>query len=310
MESGLKDQLPRFFVAGAQRAGTTSLHEWLSRAGLARLPRTKETHFFSDPEKYDRGIEWYLRQFPPYVEGQVTGEVAPQYMYSEDAPARIRRWIPAPDFIFILRHPIERAFSNYLMSVRQGREELTFFEALEREEARLRDGEQFARDHFGYIARGRYSRQINRFRGAFPDSRMLFVIFDDLFAPGEGGRATLARVADFLGLKCVVTTGISERENVTSEPRSPVLRDLLYKPHPIKKVARWLIPSRDFRERIGQLLDQLNRRAVAVPMARPPARAIDEAYREIDALEALLGIDLRRWRIRTEEIARLDQLVP
>jgi len=310
VESELKEHLPQFFVAGAQRAGTTSLHEWLLRDGHVRLPRTKETHFFSDPEKYHRGMEWYLRQFPPYADGMITGEVAPQYMYSEEAPARIRQWIEAPGFIFILRHPIERAFSNYLMSVRQGREQLPFAEALERENARLQNGGQFARDHFGYMARGSYSRQIKRFREIFPGSRMLFIIFDELFAPGEAGRVTLARVADFLGLKRDVIAGISERENVTSEPRSRFLRDLLYKPHPVKKPIRWLIPSRDFRERIGQLLDQLNRRPLDVSMGRPPARAIDEAHRETDDLEALLGIDLGSWRIRTAEIARRGEGTP
>jgi len=306
MEAALREQLPQFFVVGAQRAGTTSLHEWLLRDGLVRLPRTKETHFFSNSEKFERGIEWYLRQFPPYAPGLITGEVAPQYMYSEDAPARIKQWIAAPDFLFILRHPIERAFSNYLMSVRQGREQLAFFEALESERSRLQEGGQFARDHYGYMARGCYSRQITRYKKMFPNSRMLFVIFDDLFAPGESGRLTLARIAEFLRLERPVTAGIRERENVTSEPRSRILRDFLFQPHPLKRLIRWLIPSQDFRERIGQLVDELNRRPVFTVMSRPPAIVIDEAYWEIDALEELLEIDLGHWKSRTAEIARLN----
>jgi len=222
-------------------------------------------------------------------------------------PAQIRQWIPPPDFLFILRHPIDRAFSNYLMSVRRGREQLAFVEALESEQTRLQEGGQFARDHFGYMARGRYSTQIiTRYRQSFPESRMLFIVLDDLFASGETGRSTLARIAQFLGFKRTVTTGISERENVTSEPRPRIVRDFLYKPHPLKKLIRWLIPSRDFRERIAQIIDESNRRPIAMNMGHPPAHVIDETLKEIQTLEELCGIDLGRWKSRTAEIACLD----
>jgi hypothetical protein len=303
MDKSRLRELPRFFVVGAQKAGTTSVHGWLARHPTVRLPHVKETHFFSSAEKYARGIEWYVDQFGRYEQGAITGEVAPQYMYSTEAPLRIRQWIGSPRFIFLLRHPIERAFSNYLMTVRQGHESLPFSEALIAENERLETGSAFARDHYGYMARGRYSVQIARYREHFPDSSFHFALFDELINTGEAGRAALTLIARFIGVTSAAPIAM-EKENPASAPRSQLLRDILYKPHPLKKPIRWLIPSRDLRESISYFVDRLNQAPVDQPMGAVPAKTIEETFREIDALEKMLGTNLSEWRTRTAKIAR------
>ena len=115
-------RVPSFFVVGAQKAGTTSLHNWMAQQPDVCLPKLKETHFFSIQEIFERGIDWYLQQFPRCKYDSIVGEICPEYMYCKQAPYRIREWNPNPKIIFIFRHPIERAFSHYLMSVRGGYE--------------------------------------------------------------------------------------------------------------------------------------------------------------------------------------------
>jgi hypothetical protein len=259
-------------------------------------------HFFSNDEKYARGIDWYRGQFGEARAGSVTGEVAPQYMYSSQAPARIRRWIDAPDLVFLLRHPLDRAFSNYLMTVRLGQERLSFHEALLEEEGRLRAGDTSARDLYGYMARGRYCSQILRYREHFPASRILLVLFDDLIDAGDAGRATLARIAHFIGLDTVPEGGM-KRDNPASRPRSRRLRDFIYGQSRLKKLARMAVPSRDARERLMAFMDRMNQVPINRTMGSVPERAVDETVREIDALERTFSLDLGRWRRRTADIA-------
>lgn len=299
IEGNLPKHLPSFFVVGAQKAGTTSLHGWLKRHPSIRLPKVKETHFFSDDEKYSRGIAWYQEQFDPYQEGQITGEVAPQYMYSEEAPSRISQWVQNPKFIFLLRHPIERAFSNYLMTVRQGHEPLGFYEALASENGRLQGGGRFARDHYGYMARGRYCEQIARYRRYFPNSKMLFTLFDDIVDTGKRGQIALNLISQLLELNPVLFEMAMEKENPSSRPRSLLLRDLLYKSSIWKRPVRWLIPSRNLREKLAYFLDAANQEPLKLAMGAVPAQVIDEATNEIESLENMLAMDLGVWKART-----------
>jgi hypothetical protein len=55
--------LPAFLVIGAQKAGTTSLDAWLRIQRSIELPEPKETHYFSDDERYAKGLSWYQRRY-------------------------------------------------------------------------------------------------------------------------------------------------------------------------------------------------------------------------------------------------------
>ena len=51
------------FIIGAQKSGTTALHNLLYSHPEVSLPNIKETHFFSMNENYLKGIDWYKTQF-------------------------------------------------------------------------------------------------------------------------------------------------------------------------------------------------------------------------------------------------------
>ena len=81
---------PVFVCVGAMKAGTTSLHDMLSRHPGIYLPADKELHFFDMDERYAQGIDWYLGTYfaacPP---GAVAGEITPSYMYIETVAQRM-----------------------------------------------------------------------------------------------------------------------------------------------------------------------------------------------------------------------------
>jgi len=302
----LQKVLPSFFVAGAQKAGTTSLHHWLVQQPDVCLPTIKETHFFSIDEKYDRGIHWYIQQFPDCSHNAVIGEVAPDYMFSDTAPQRISQWIDSPKFIFILRHPVERAYSNYLMSVRQGIEPLDFFNALRLEKQRMNNNAEFARRHYSYMGRSIYSAQIERFRNIFPHSSMLLIKFDDLVAPGDPGLNTYKKICEFIGIQSShLLADREERANPASQPRSRILRNVLYGQSTLKSIIGRLIPGIDRREKIGAWLDRWNQKKMKVERLEAiPDETIRVTVAEIEYIENHCHLTLDDWFERTMEMAR------
>ncbi len=85
--------------------------------------------------------------------------------FFDESLKRLQKYIDfsSAKFIFILRDPVERAFSHYLVTYRRGLEPLSFEEAIEKEDERLSKGGFFERMHYSYVSRGFYLRQIKRF---------------------------------------------------------------------------------------------------------------------------------------------------
>jgi len=284
--------LPSFFVVGAQKAGTTSLHHWLSQQHEISLPKNKETHFFSSNKEYAKGIKWYLKQFS--ADGGICGEVAPDYLFSEKTPERIHEFVPGAKLIFIFREPIQRAYSHYLMAVRNGYETHSFYDALLLESERMQEGEESS-SRYSYLSRGIYSKQINRFKKYFSGDNCMFIKFDDLVSQ-EGSNTDLLRdVATFIGLD-TSTVGVMEKNNPSSVPHSRLLRDSLYKPSKLKKIFRLLVPSHDLRATIAHKLDLLNQCPIAKPsMGVVPIEVVQAALSEVKVLQSLTGLELQDW---------------
>ena len=152
---------PSFFIIGTQKGGTSTLHGWLKQHSEICLPNLKETHYYSFDEYYKKGIGWYHKWFRPTDETKLFGEVDPSYMYFPQSVERIKKHHANPKFIFILRRPIERAYSHFQMSCQRGHENESFFEALEEEDKRLdNDQKIYSLLNHSYLTRGNYCKQI------------------------------------------------------------------------------------------------------------------------------------------------------
>jgi hypothetical protein len=299
--------LPSFFVVGVQKAGTTSLHHWLKQQPEVRLPWIKETHFFSQDEQYERGIDWYSSQFPPLDADSVVGEICPSYSYFPKAARRIREWVAAPKIIFIFRQPIERAFSNYQMNVRRGLEPLDFAAALKEEPRRLAGEAEPARRYFGYMARGRYAEQIERYRNVFPDCGCLFVKYEDLMAGDERGFETYRSICEFVGVRS--SPAIADRSgarNPASEPRSKLIGALASRSPRLKQWFRNAFPA-PLQMRASQLFERNLRPLPKQPVPPVPREIVKQAEIEIRKLESLTGWNLDDWLQRRFDRASEDE---
>lgn len=302
-EEKTRTRMPIFFVVGAQKAGTTTLHQRLLECSDVSLPITKETHFFSSDEAYNRGVRWYQKQFASKSDNAILGEVAPDYLFSKSAPERIKKWVSDPRFIFIFRHPVHRALSNYRMAVRNGYEKLPFRQALLEEARRMESGDATKISLFGYMSRGMYSRQVERYFETFPKGKFLFIKFDDFIKPGEEGQMVFRQICDFIGVKMCGDVDLDKKANVASMARSSLLRNFLYQPSRLKHLLRILVPSYDLRARIAYYLDRLNQRPIEVQVvADVPKQLLIDISQDIKKLQQLTKLDLEDWLIEIDEM--------
>ena len=193
---------PSFLIIGAQKAGTTSLYSYLVQHPDILRSTRKEVHYF-DTADYEQGDAWYRSHFPgpPSFmrlssgsgrQQPITGEASPYYLAHPATPARVKAFAPDLKLIVMLRDPISRAFSHYNHQVRQGRETLSFEDALNAEAERLGDEHEkmladptyYSYNHwlYSYVDRGRYADQLEHWFKFFPRKQFLFIDSSDFFA--------------------------------------------------------------------------------------------------------------------------------
>jgi hypothetical protein len=192
----------KLFIVGAQKAGTTALHAYLSRHADVTMSANKELHFFDDDT-----LDWTS---PPYERWEshfarartsVIGEATPIYCYWPNAIKRLRAYDPEARIIMLLRHPTFRAHSHWRMQRKRNIEPLSFGDAIAEGRRRLTDmpeGDRF----FSYVERGFYSDQVERILSLFPRDHVLFIRTDDLW---RSLAATFANVERFLGVEPILS---------------------------------------------------------------------------------------------------------
>jgi hypothetical protein len=128
---------PNFFIVGVPKAGTTSLYEWLKQHPQVFMSPVKEPHYFSNDlvsaaRFIARDEHAYLGLFSKASGYQAIGEASTSYFqFWRLVPDRIKLAAPGARIIILLRDPVERAYSNYLMLHRTGRERWgSFYDAL------------------------------------------------------------------------------------------------------------------------------------------------------------------------------------
>src|SRR5205809_4065633 len=167
-----------FIGIGGQRTGTSWIYACLYEHPEICMPR-KEINFFSRERNWDRGFSWYERVFAECPPGAIAGEFSTSYLTDPTSPARIRRRYPGVRLIVSLRHPVDRAYSNYLNDI------------IVPAATKFRDG---LHSHSEYLESGRYA--VSR-TNSISREQLLALIFDDA---RRDPRTTIESTYRFLGV--------------------------------------------------------------------------------------------------------------
>lgn len=195
-------RLPQFIIGGAPRSGTQWLYATADRhpdIAMAK-PLVPEPKFFLRDDLYERGLAYYsatwFKDIPP---GKIAGEKSTNYLESPVAARRIHESLPDVKLVFILRNPVDRAYSNYLWSRQNGLESESFEAALEREadrELSVSAELAYARPH-ALFSRGVYVNHLRPYFSLFGPDRILVLRFEDIAREPGGIAQTLH---EFLGV--------------------------------------------------------------------------------------------------------------
>lgn len=307
-----KIKLPHLIIGGVAKSGTTSLYNTLIQDSRFFFPEHKEPYFFSFKEndsKFDsfqgsfsrliyKSICDYSKIFDLAHEKQIIGEASTSYLYTSDISiSRIVKTYSQynkklPKVYFILRNPIDRAWSHYQFLVQRGIETLDFEKAIDPLTVKMRISERFW--DFDYLNYGKYARGVSNFQKSIIDTK--FYLMDDLLSSGVdniasdiAGDFTLDGFKPEKGLKKVAT-------NPSGIPKSKTMVTLLARDNFLKSFMRKTLPY-GTRKELRYLRDVvlaffLERKSIDTELRK---ELIEYYVEDINALSDLLGRDLSHW---------------
>lgn len=191
--------LPNLFVPGAAKSGTTSLHELLNIHPDICMSSLKEPVYWNNP-KFDNfddeKKDWYCSLFQN-KKAIIKGESTPSYMLYPNFIENIKtNFNFTPKFIFILRNPIDRAYSHYWWMVGLGLEKDTFENAFKKN--LKKDFEPYDYYPSYYYHFGLYAKWLTPFYNNFENENIKIITLENL---NQNQLKTLNECFEFLGLK-------------------------------------------------------------------------------------------------------------
>jgi hypothetical protein len=306
---------PNFFIAGAPKAGTTALYEFLRQHPQVYLSPIKEPTFFARAdlvswrwrEETFRAIArdretlaeylagpmretcyWrlvldeadYLRLFAGARHRPAVGEASVSYFWQPHAADSIAARVPDARLIFVLRDPAERTYSQYLASL-HGRPGPSF-------RAQFLSATDPAARLAPWLDCGRYATNLGRYLAVFPRQQIRVFLYEEY---RTDPRAVVREIFRFLGVDPDHPVETARQHNAPAVPRSVLLhrwrtrllgrrRLMPLVPPALRPLARWIYLRNRSRMR----------------MAPADRRMVVDYYRdEIERTADLLGRDLSAW---------------
>jgi Sulfotransferase family len=281
--------IPEFFVIGALKSGTTALHYMLRQHRQLFLhPVIKETNFFAPDSRFPFRIKdraAYEDLFRPAQAHQKIGEVCPSYLFSEMAASLIRREVPHAKLVAVLRDPAERAFSDFMMHVRDGRRKMADLRPQIEREIR----QQLLPGDRPILAQGLYARQLCRFWAEFPREGIKVILHSEL---KRDHLHTLNAFFDFIGVERMDRIEADAIYNVSGIPKSMAMQRVINRIRRKRRVIKRILPA-TLRGPAMRIANRNLQRAALDPEVR--ALLVSYYRTDILRLEDEIGRDLSAW---------------
>ena len=174
-----------FFIVGAAKSGTTSLYNYLFKHPEVCMSSIKEPNFFSnkllnEQKMYYKdiridSIEKYHNLFNKNINNKICGEASVSYLFYDKIAKQIKKYNKNAKIIIMLRNPIERAFSHYLMDLRLGFVNESFDSIIYRNSKNKNQHLHYQQ----YVKVGNYSSQVLKYFDSFGKENILIINYDD-----------------------------------------------------------------------------------------------------------------------------------
>lgn len=175
-----------FFIIGAMKAGTTSLFKYLAGHPDLCPSSRKEPRVFRNPGNPEQQRAEFLELFRERREERWCFEASTaytKYPLFHGVPQRLCAVVPDARFVYLVRNPVERVWSQYVHNLAHGRESRSFVRALA--------------ERPDYLNTSRYYLQLTQYLDVVPRDRVLVRVFEEMV---QDPAATVRAICEFLGV--------------------------------------------------------------------------------------------------------------
>jgi len=282
-----------FFIVGAPKAGTTSLYHYLNEHPQVEMSSQKEPDYFSDKAIHKQGMYYgknRVNTLDKYEslfvqkESVVYGEGSVSYLFYDNVAEDIKKYNPNAKIIIMLRNPIERAFSHYLMDYRLGLISDSFENILAKK-SKHKNAHLFYQQ---YIEVSKYAKQIQRYLDFFEKDNILVIDYEDF---KKNVSKTVDQVYSFLNISAEFAADINTKHNTFTMPKNKVIR-FIYSFVFLRKILTFLFPIYLVKN-IRVLLFKADKKPELLKETRSQLRIIFND--DIKKLEEVLGKNYSKW---------------
>ena len=293
--------LPTFLMAGVQKAGTSSVYKYLEQHPQVCLGTVKEPNFleselpsetiannqaYYEKRAFRYSYEKYLDNFSQCTDELAIGDGSVNCLFHyETSIPRIQKYIPNAKIFVVLRHPVERAFSDYLMHLRDAINSEQTLPLTKQSPSSFQ------------LRKGLYYESIKSFQETFGTRQFRVYFYKDFC---QDSIQMMKSIYEFIGVSADFEPDTSEKYQTASIPKNSFINRLLRKQNPLKTV---------FRSTIGTLLPEEKRQAIrswlisknsqskqSVSLSPKERQVLLDYYREdVLKLQDYLDRDLSAW---------------
>ncbi len=292
-------------LIGAQKAGSTSLFQWLGQHPDIFAPYyVKDLPFFTSDQYKNKEATYYRQLFQEWGAEKIGIGCDVNCLFFPETPQLLHQFNPSLQLIVILRHPIDRAFSAYKYAVQRCLEDKSFEQAIHEELEGQRYYSRYQSAQLNYISHGYYYQQIQRYLQYFSRDQLFIGLFEEM---REDVKGFMKRLFRFLSVDPSIDLSFKPANPSMGGYRFKFINQFLFQES--VRENPWitgifnlfpLITRYKLRRTLYLQLTKLNKKKATFS---PPSAAIKkqlyEVYRsEVGRLSELLDKDLEAYWFR------------
>jgi hypothetical protein len=277
--------LPDFIIVGAPKAGTTSLFHYIKEHAVNYFSGeeiSRQKLFYND-YKINKLVD-YKKLFSSARYDQVKGEASVSYLFYPNVAQRIFEAIPSCKIIAVLRNPIDRGYSHYLMDYKLGLVDMPY-EDIVFKRGNHKNQELYYQQ---YVELGLYAHQLNRYFAIFPKEQIKIYTQDELKIDTP---AVVKNLFEFLNVNSTNIVISKTQHNQFSLPKNKLIHEL-YSSVWLRKSLSSILPY-GFREKVKSALFKKGKKP---ELTQKTINKLLEIYNpDILKLNEMIEQDVLRW---------------
>ncbi len=276
-------------IVGAQKAGTTSLKNYLAEhPEITSHVQTEFTYFLQEAELKTGFDEIFKSQFEIKKTYQKIIAKNVAMAQNEAGLQALKTHNPDCKIVYILREPVSRAYSSYTMAVKDGWMKRPFDDIIEVLNKKDYNDQMYR----FFIEQGVYVKYIRSILKFFPVENIKYVRFEDL---KEKPKYICCQIFDWLKINPDFTPQLEIKHNATTKVKSQTILKLTNylrnENNPIKKIIKTVLPYKTFNK-LGEGLRGINTSEKKFEnISKESAETLQRYFFDINQeLESLTGI--------------------